>query len=320
MMVIEAQRLAHRKRIHLRKTGQPSMRAPTTSKPVPTITLNSGATIPQLGYGTLAVQPDRESTEANAAITAGIVSEALRAGYRHIDTAQAYGTELGVGSAIAESGIPRDEIYVTSKLANANHAPEDVERSFEATLHNLGLQQLDLFLIHWPLPTLYGGDYVSTWRALTGFVADGRLRSAGVSNFQPEHIERIINETGVTPAVNQFEIHPYFNNETAREACAKHGIAVEAHSPLGHNNAPLSDPTIAEIATRHERTVAQVILRWHMQQGIIAIPKSARPERMAENLDIYDFDLTAEEITAINGLDRGADGRVGPNPDTYDGV
>jgi 2,5-diketo-D-gluconate reductase A len=293
---------------------------PTTSNPIPTITLNSEATIPQLGYGTLAVQPDRESTEQNAAITAEIVTQALHAGYRHIDTAQAYGTELGVGRAIAESGIPREEIYVTSKLANANHRPEDVQRSFETTLENLGVEQLDLFLIHWPLPTLYDGDYVSTWRALTEFVSDGRLRSAGVSNFQPQHIERIINETGVAPAVNQFEIHPYFNNDAPREACAKHGIAVEAHSPLGHNGAPLSDPTIAGIATSHEKTVAQVILRWHMQQGIIAIPKSARPERMAENLNIYDFELTGEEISAINGLDRGADGRVGPNPDTYEGV
>jgi 2,5-diketo-D-gluconate reductase A len=293
---------------------------PTTSNPVPTITLNSGAGIPQLGYGTLAVQPDREATEKNAAITAEIVTQALQAGYRHIDTAQAYGTELGVGRAIAESGIPREEIYITSKLANANHAPEDVERSFEATLQNLGLEQLDLFLIHWPLPTLYGGDYVSTWRALTGFVADGRLRSAGVSNFQPGHIERLINETGIAPAVNQFEIHPYFSNDAPREACAEHGIAVEAHSPLGHNRAPLSDPTIAGIATSHDKTVAQVILRWHMQQGIIAIPKSARPERMAENLDIYDFELTTQEINAINALDLGPEGRVGPDPDTYEGV
>lgn len=293
---------------------------PATNAPIPTITLNSGAMIPQIGYGTLSVQPDRESTASNARITAEIVSQALRAGYRHIDTAQAYGTELGVGRAIAESGIPREEIFVTSKLANANHAPEAVERSFETTLQNLGLERLDLFLIHWPLPTLYGGDYVSTWRALTGFVADGRLGSAGVSNFQPEHIERIVDETGIVPAVNQFELHPYFINRAPRDACAKHGIAVEAHSPLGHNSAPLSDPAIARIAAGHEKTTAQVILRWHMQQGIIAIPKSARPERMAENLDIYDFELTPEEIGVINRLDRGADGRVGPDPSTYEGI
>src|ERR1700761_9296183 len=292
----------------------------TSHTTVPEVRLNNGSTIPQLGYGTLALQPDREHTDANEAVTADVVARALDAGYGHIDTAQAYGTELGVGHAIAESGIPRDEIYITSKLANANHAPDDVRRSFETTLQNLGVDELDLFLIHWPLPTLYGGDFVSTWRTLTEFVADGRLRSAGVSNFQPAHLDRIVAETGLAPAVNQFEIHPYFNNDAAREACARHGIAVEAHSPLGHNSAPLGDATIAAIAGEHGKSVAQVILRWHMQRSIVAIPKSARPQRMAENLDIFDFDLTDEQVTAIDGLDHGAAGRVGPNPDTYEGV
>lgn len=284
---------------------------------IPEITLNDGTTIPQLGYGTLALQADREPTEANAEVTAETVAAALAAGYRHIDTAQAYGTEPGVGRAIAESGISREEIYVTSKLANGNHAPDDVERSFEQTLEFLGLEQLDLFLIHWPLPTLYGGDYVSTWRALTGFVADGRLRTAGVSNFQPAHLDRIIEETGVVPAVNQIELHPYFANP-AVEATRRRGIAVEAHSPLGHNREPLSDETIAGIAADHGRTSAQVILRWHMQHGQIAIPKSARPERMAENLAIFDFELAAAEMAAIDALDKGT--RVGPDPDTYEGV
>ncbi len=293
---------------------------PTTSNAIPEVTLNTGAKIPQLGYGTLALQPDRESNDTNAQITEPIVSQALEAGYRHIDTAQAYGTELGVGRAIAASGIPRDELFITSKLANANHAPDDVKRSFEQTLTDLGVDQLDLFLIHWPLPTLYGGDYVSTWKTVAGFIADGRLRSAGVSNFQPDHLDRIVAETGIVPAVNQFEIHPYFNNDAPRQACARHGIAVEAHSPLGHNRAPLSDPTITAIAAAHDKTVAQVILRWHMQHGIITIPKSAKPERMAENLDVFDFELTDEQIAAIDALDRGADGRVGPNPDTYEGV
>ena len=292
----------------------------TTTTSVPEITLNDGNTIPQLGYGTLALQPDRESTNANAAITAEVVNQALETGYRHIDTAQAYGTELGVGRAIAASGIPREEIYITSKLANANHAPDDVERSFEQTLEHLGVDYLDLFLIHWPLPTLYNGDYVSTWRTLNQFVADGRLRSAGVSNFQPAHLDRIITETGLIPTVNQFEIHPYFNNAAPREACARRGIAIEAHSPLGHNSAPLSDPTIAAIASAASKTVAQVILRWHIQHGTIAIPKSAKPERMAENYDIFDFELTTEQMTAIDKLDRDADGRVGPSPDTYEGV
>jgi len=287
---------------------------------IPQITLNTGATIPQLGYGTLALQPDRESNETNAKITEPVVTQALEAGYRHLDTAQAYGTELGVGRAVAASGIPREEIFITSKLANANHTPDDLERSFEQTLTHLGVDQLDLFLIHWPLPTLYDGDYVSTWKTITGFVADGRLRSAGVSNFQPAHLDRIVAETGIVPAVNQFEIHPYFNNNAPREACARHGIAVEAHSPLGHNSAPLSDPTITQIAEAHDKTVAQVILRWHMQHQIITIPKSAKPERMAENLDIFDFELTRTEIDAIDGLDRGPEGRVGPDPDTYEGV
>src|ERR1700744_225244 len=222
---------------------------PTTQ--IPQITLNTGAAIPQLGYGTLALQPDRESNDTNAKITEPIVTQALEAGYRHLDTAQAYGTELGVGRAIAASGVSRAEIFITGKLANANHAPDDVERSFEQTLTDLGVDQLDLFLIHWPLPTLYGGDYVSTWRTVAGFVEDGRLRSAGGANFQPAHLDRIVAEPGVAPAVNQFEIHPYFNNDAPREACARHGIAVEAHSPLGHNSAPLSDQTIAGIAEGH---------------------------------------------------------------------
>src|ERR1700753_1270461 len=291
---------------------------PTTQ--IPQITLNPGAALPQLGYGTLALQPDRESNDTNAKITEPIVTDALEAGYRHLDTAQAYGTELGVGRAIAASGIPREEIFITSKLANANHAPDDVKRSFEQTLTDLGVDQLDLFLIHWPLPTLYAGDYVSTWKTIAGFVDDGRLRSAGVSNFQPEHLDRIVAETGIVPAVNQFEIHPYFNNDAVRQACARHGIAVEAHSPLGHNRAPLSDPTIASIAAAHHKTVAQVILRWHIQHGIIAIPKSAKPDRMAEMHDIFDFELTTEEVAAIDALDQGEHGRGGPNPDTYEGV
>jgi 2,5-diketo-D-gluconate reductase A len=287
---------------------------------VPTIALKDKTSIPQIGFGTLAVQPDRESTPANIETTAQIVTSALQAGYRHIDTAQAYGTEGGVGRAIAASGIPRDQIYLTSKLANANHGPDDVRRSFDQTLEELGVDQLDLFLIHWPLPTLYGGDYVSTWRTVTDFVAEGRLRSAGVSNFQPAHLERIIAETGAVPAVNQFELHPYFANTAAVTASRRHGIAVEAHSPLGHNRAPLSDETIARIATATGKSTAQVILRWHIQHGHVAIPKSARRERMHENVDIFDFELSPEEMASIDALDKGEAGRVGPNPDTYKGV
>jgi 2,5-diketo-D-gluconate reductase A len=292
----------------------------TTHNPVPTFALNDGATIPSLGFGTLAVQPDRESTPANMEMTADIVGQALRAGYRHIDTAQAYGTEAGVGRAISESDIPREQLYITSKLANANHAPDDLRRSFDQTLSDLGLDHLDLFLVHWPLPTLYGGDYVSTWKTVTEFVADGRLRSAGVSNFQPAHLDRIIGETGVIPAVNQFELHPYFANHAAREATTRHGIAVEAHSPLGHNREPLTDETITRIANAHGKSTAQVILRWHMQHGVIAIPKSASQQRMAENIDVFNFELSPDEVASIDALDKGASGRVGPDPDTYEGV
>jgi 2,5-diketo-D-gluconate reductase A len=293
---------------------------PTTNSAIPQITLNDSATIPKLGYGTLALQPDRDITDQNTQLAANTISEALRAGYRHIDTAQAYGTEPGVGKAIAESGIPREELYITSKLANANHAPDDLKRSFDQTMTHLGIDQIDLFLVHWPLPTLHDGDYVSTWKAVTDLVADGLARSVGVSNFQPAHLERIIAETGVTPAVNQVELHPYFANAAVIEACAQHGIAVEAHSPLGHNNAELDDPTIQQIANAHTRSIAQVILRWHMQHGHIAIPKSARAERMAENINVFNFELTTEQMTAIDALDKGESGRVGPNPDTYEGV
>ncbi|HLS61837.1 MAG TPA: aldo/keto reductase [Ruania sp.] len=285
----------------------------------PTITLRDGTAIPQIGYGTLAVQPDRENSDSNAVLTAGVVGEALKAGYRHLDSAQSYGTERGVGRAIAESGIAREELYVTSKLANPNHAPDDVRRSFDQTLDHLGLEYVDLFLIHWPLPTRYDGDFVSTWRAVADLVEDGRLRSAGVSNFLPEHLERIVEETGLVPVVNQFESHPYFQNAPSREACARLGVAVQTHSPLGHNREPLSDAVVAKIATDLEKTPAQVILRWHMQLGDISIPKSSRPERMAENIAVFDFELSEAEMAAIDALDRGPDGRVGPHPSTYEG-
>jgi 2,5-diketo-D-gluconate reductase A len=278
---------------------------------VPDIHLNNGQTIPQLGFGVFQIKPD-DTVEAT--------SQALDAGYRHIDTAQMYGNEREVGQAIDKSGIERRDVFLTSKLNNGAHLPDDARTAFDGTLEALGFDYIDLFLIHWPLPTLYDGDYVSTWWAVCELVADGRLRSAGVSNFQPPHLERIIDATGIVPAINQFEIHPYFNNDAPRAACQQHGIAIEAHSPLGHNGEPLKDTTIAGIAAEHGKSVAQVILRWHIQNGIIAIPKSGKPDRMAENLDIFDFELTAANIAAINALDRGATGRVGPNPDTYEGI
>jgi len=271
---------------------------------IPTITLNDGTTIPQLGFGTLNIPPDRTPSRGNTEKTAEIVG---------------YGNEQGVGEAIAASGILREQLFITSKLGNGNHRPEDVRRSFDESLGKLGLDYLDLFLIHWPLPTLYDGDYVSSWKAMTELVAEGRLRSAGVSNFQPEHLDRIIGATGVPPAVNQIEAHPYFLNDTARAACRRHDVDVEAWSPLGQGKL-LDDATIGRIASDHDKTPAQIILSWHIRQGHIVIPKSMRAERMEENLAIFDFALSTDEIASISALDRGEAGRIGPNPDTFDWI
>ncbi|WP_166134526.1 aldo/keto reductase [Nocardioides ochotonae] len=277
---------------------------------VPSITLNDQTTIPQLGFGTYQVPPEQ---------TAETVAAALEVGYRHIDTAQMYGNERGVGEAVRASGIPRDELYLTSKLHNHVHRPDDAKRAFDETLNALGVDRLDLFLIHWPLPTRYDGDYVSTWRALTELLADGRVTSVGVSNFQPEHLDRIVAETGVVPAVNQIEVHPYFTNEAARAASIRHGAEVEAWSPIAQGQV-LADPVINRIAQAHERTPAQVTLRWHIERGDIVFPKSMSPERMRENFEIFDFTLTADEVAEIAALDRGAEGRTGPDPDTFDWV
>jgi 2,5-diketo-D-gluconate reductase A len=283
------------------------------------ITLNNETTIPQLGFGTLNVPPGREPTRENTAKTAEIVGLALELGYRHLDTAQMYGNERGVGEAIAASGIPREELWITSKLGNGNHHPDDVRRSFDETLEKLGLDYLDLFLMHWPLPMLYDGDYVSTWKTMTELLHDERLRSAGVSNFQPEHLDRIIEATGVVPAVNQVEVHPYFRNDAVRKATRQHGIAVEAWSPLGQGQL-LDDSRIAAIATDRDETIAQVILRWHIQHDHIVFPKSMHRGRMEENLAIFDFELTDDEMATIDGLDRAEAGRIGPHPDRFDWV
>jgi 2,5-diketo-D-gluconate reductase A len=283
---------------------------------IPRITLNNGTTFPQLGFGTLNVQPDRQDTTANAERTAEIVGLALQVGYRHIDTAQQYGTERGVGLAIAASGIPRRDVYVTTKLGNANHRPDNARRSFDATLDKLGLAHVDLFLMHWPLPTLYDGDYVSTWRAMTELIAEGRLHSAGVSNFQPHHLDRIIGETGVVPVVNQIEVHPGFANSDVVAASTRYGVVVEAWSPLGQGRI-LDDSVIAPLAAAHGKSPAQVMLRWHIQHGHIVIPKSVHRDRMAENFELFDFELSADEVASIDGLDEGETGRIGPHPDTF---
>jgi 2,5-diketo-D-gluconate reductase A len=280
----------------------------TVSTRVPTIDLNDGTTIPQLGFGVFLVPADQ---------TQRTVEQALEVGYRHIDTAQMYGNEAEVGAALAASGIPRDELYVTTKLNNGNHLPDDARRSFAESLEKLGLDRVDLFLIHWPLPTRYDGDYVSTWRTLVDLREAGGTTSVGVSNFEPGHLDRIIDETGVVPAVNQIEVNPYFTNEAARAADARHGIATEAWSPIARGGIA-GDQTIGAIAERVGRTPAQVTLRWHLQRGDIVFPKSMRRERMEENFAVFDFDLTDDDLAAISRLDRGEQGRTGPNPNTFD--
>ena len=277
---------------------------------IPNLTLNDGNSIPQLGFGVFQV-PQED--------TARITGEAFDAGYRHIDTAQMYQNEKGVGDAIRASGIPRDELFITSKLNNGFHRPDDARRAFDQTMTDLGLDRIDLFLIHWPLPTRYDGDYVSTWETLIEFQQDGRARSIGVSNFQPDHLDRLAKETDVVPAVNQVEVHPYFTNESVRNANRAAGILTEAYSPIAQG-AVLDDPVITDIADKLGRTTSQVTLRWHLQRGDVVFPKSSTPERMRENAALFDFELDDTDLKALDGLDRGEDGRTGANPDTFDYV
>jgi 2,5-diketo-D-gluconate reductase A len=248
--------------------------------------------------------------------TARITGQAFEAGYRHIDTAEMYQNEAGVGEAIKASGIPREELFITSKLNNGFHEPDTARRAFDETIEKIG-GYVDLFLIHWPLPTRYDGDFVSTWKTLIEFQRDGRARSIGVSNFQPAHLARLAEETDVVPAVNQIEVHPYFTNEAARKASHDAGILVEAWSPIAQGGV-LDDETITGIAERVGKTAAQVTLRWHLQRGDIVFPKSSTPERMKENGDLFDFELTDDDVAAISALDKGEEGRTGPNPDEFD--
>jgi 2,5-diketo-D-gluconate reductase A len=274
---------------------------------VPSVQLNDGNSIPQLGFGVFQVPPEQ---------TAEAVQLALEIGYRHIDTAEMYGNEKEVGEAVRAAGLDRGDVYVTSKLNNRYHRPDDARRAFDRTLEELGFDHVDLFLIHWPLPTLYDGDYVSTWRTLEEFKADGRARSIGVSNFQVDHLERLAAETEVVPAVNQIELHPYLLNEEVRAYDEEHGIATEAWSPLKQGEV-LGDPVIVEIAERVGRTPAQVVLRWHIERGNIVFPKSTTPERIRENFELFDFELEPGDVERINGLDRGEAGRNGPHPDRF---
>ncbi|MEV2245650.1 aldo/keto reductase [Streptomyces sp. NPDC049970] len=271
---------------------------------VPTVTLNNGVTIPQLGFGVFQI-PDDETTAA--------VSGALEAGYRSIDTAAVYGNESGVGRALAESGLPREDLFITTKLWNADQGYDSTLAAFEASLAELGLDYLDLYLVHWPAPAR--DLYVDTWRALEKLLADGRIRAAGVSNFQPSHLRRLLGESSLVPAVNQVELHPGLQQVDVRAANAGHGIVTEAWSPLAQG-ALLNEEALTLLAERHGKTPAQVVLRWHLQLGNVVIPKSVTPARVRQNIDVFGFELSAADMEAIAGLDRGM--RTGPDPDTLD--
>ncbi|MFJ6749388.1 aldo/keto reductase [Streptomyces sp. NPDC091266] len=269
---------------------------------VPDVTLSSGATIPQLGFGVFQVEDDK---------TTAAVSTALEAGYRSIDTAAIYGNESGVGRALAESAIPRAELFLTTKLWNADQGYDSTLAAFDTSLAKLGLDYVDMYLIHWPTPAR--DLYLDTWRAIEKLQADGRVRTVGVSNFQPDHLRRLLEHSAVTPAVNQVELHPYLQQAPLRAFHAEHGIATEAWSPLAQG-ALLEDATITSIARKHGKSPAQVVLRWHLQLGNIVIPKSVTPERIRANIEVFDFVLSAEDMDAVAGLDRGT--RTGPDPDT----
>ncbi|HKT57606.1 MAG TPA: aldo/keto reductase [Microbacterium sp.] len=271
---------------------------------VPDITLNDGFTIPQLGYGVFLVPP---------ADTERAVSEALELGYRHIDTAAIYGNEEGVGAAIAASGVARDDLFVTTKLWNDRHDGDEPDAAIAESLEKLGLDSVDLYLVHWPTPAK--DDYVHAWEKLIGIRERGLARSIGVSNFLAPHLQRVIDETGVVPAVDQIELHPAYQQREVTSLAAQHDVKIEAWGPLGQGKYDLSaEKPIAAAAAAHGKTPQQVVIRWHLQRGRILFPKSVHRERLAENLDVFGFDLTAAELDAIDGLDR-VDGRVSAHPD-----
>jgi diketogulonate reductase-like aldo/keto reductase len=275
------------------------------SNPVPSLTLNHHIPIPQLGFGVFLIPPDE---------TATAVTTALEAGYRLIDTAQGYRNEQGVGEAIARSDVPRDEIFITTKLVNGQHGYDRALAAFDKSMKRLGIDVLDLFLIHWPLPMF--DQYVETWRALEQLLADGRVRSIGVSNFEIEHLERLSNETDITPALNQVELHPEFPQEELRSYHESHGIVTEAWGPLGQNKGLLDDARVVEMAEKKGRTPAQVILRWHIQVGNVVIPKSVTPHRIRENKDVFDFELDDADMETFTELNVGR--RRGPHPNHFD--
>ena len=271
---------------------------------VPNVTLINGVAMPQLGYGVWQI-PDEDAER--------MVKVALDTGYTSVDTARIYDNELGTGRAIGASGIPREELFVTTKLWNADQGYDSTLRAFDASMERLGLDYLDLYLIHWPMPSR--DTYLDTWRAFEKLYADGRIRAIGLSNFTVDTIKRLLDETDVVPTVNQIELHPYLQQEEMRAFHAEHGILTEAWSPLGSGKGLLDDPELGRLAEAHGRTPAQLVIRWHLEIGNIVIPKSATPSRIAENFDVFDFALTDADKAAIQALDRGT--RTGPDPATF---
>lgn len=272
----------------------------------PYITLNNGSEIPQLGFGVWQIQ---NGTEAESA-----VGEALKTGYRLIDTAAAYGNEESVGRAIRHSGVPREEIFVTTKLWNGDQGYDSAHKAFDASLERLGLEYVDLYLIHWPMPKM--DKYVETWKAFEEIYESGQAKAIGVSNFKPNHLERLLTEAKVVPAVNQIELHPQFVQDETRAYCKAHNIAIESWSPLGGSKNNLTgNSQLMSIGEKYGKTAAQVIIRWHLEQGLIVIPKSSNPQRIAENFDVFDFTLGEEDMAQIATLD--IETRIGSDPDTF---